>query len=86
MISLILVCIVLLLGLAVLGAVIGRTESGRDIVYGGSLAISLLSLLTALLSLPAEPSTVTLPLGLPWIGAHFRLDPLAAFFLDQVFQ
>ena len=30
------------------------------------------------------PSSVTLPLGLPWIGAHFRLDPLAAFFLVVV--
>ena len=27
---------------------------------------------------------MTLPLGLPWIGAHFRLDPLAAFFLVVV--
>jgi len=25
--------------------------------------------------------TLTLPLGLPWLGAHFRLDALAAFFL-----
>jgi hypothetical protein len=38
-----------------------------------------MSLLVGLLSLPAEPSTMTLPLGLPWIRAHFRLDPLAAF-------
>src|ERR1019366_2979816 len=29
-------------------------------------------------------STVTLPLGLPWLGAHFRIDPLAAFFLVVV--
>ena len=27
------------------------------------------------------PSSVTLPLGLPWLGAHFRIDALAAFFL-----
>ena len=38
----------------------------------------------ALLSLGAAPSSVTLPLGLPWTGAHFRLDPLAAFFLVVV--
>ena len=43
-----------------------------------------MSLLAALASLGAEPSVVTLPLGLPWIGAHFRLDPLAAFFLIVV--
>jgi hydrogenase-4 component B len=27
------------------------------------------------------PSVLTLPLGLPWLGAHFRLDSLAAYFL-----
>ena len=26
----------------------------------------------------------TLPLGLPWLGAHFRIDALAAFFLVVV--
>ncbi len=32
----------------------------------------------------AAPATLTLPLGLPWIGAHFRMDALAAFFLAVV--
>ena len=26
-------------------------------------------------------SAITLPLGVPWLGAHFRIDALAAFFL-----
>jgi formate hydrogenlyase subunit 3/multisubunit Na+/H+ antiporter MnhD subunit len=30
------------------------------------------------------PASATLPLGLPWVGAHFRLDTLAAFFLTVV--
>ena len=30
---------------------------------------------------PPGGSDVTLPLGLPWLGAHFRLDHLSAFFL-----
>jgi len=30
------------------------------------------------------PSMMTLPIGLPWIGAHFALDGLAAFFLIVV--
>ena len=30
------------------------------------------------------PVTMTLPLGLPWLGAHFRIDALAAFFLAVV--
>jgi hydrogenase-4 component B len=84
MIPLTLACIALLLCLGVAGAFVAHAPSGRNIVYGGSLGISLLSLLAALVSLGAEPSVVTLPLGLPWIGAHFRLDPLAAFFLIVV--
>jgi hydrogenase-4 component B len=84
MIALPLTCIVLLLCLSVAGAFASSSLSGRGIVYGGSLAISAASLLVALLSLGATPSAVTLPLGLPWTGAHFRLDPLAAFFLVVV--
>ena len=33
---------------------------------------------------PAAAPPLTLPLGLPWLGAHFRLDALAAFFLGVV--
>jgi hydrogenase-4 component B len=77
-------CVVLLLCLAVTGAFVAHAPSGRGIVYGGSLGVSLVSLLAALISLGGETSQVVLPLGLPWIGAHFRLDPLAAFFLIVV--
>jgi hydrogenase-4 component B len=84
MIAFVLVCVLLLLCLGVTGAVMAHAPSGRSIVYGGSLAISSALLLIALFSLAAEPSLVTLPLGLPWVGAHFRLDPLAAFFLVVV--
>jgi formate hydrogenlyase subunit 3/multisubunit Na+/H+ antiporter MnhD subunit len=81
MITLTLACILTLIGLAAAGAFVARLPTGRNIIYGGSLAISFVSLLIALLSLAAEPSNVALPLGLPWTGAHFRLDSLAAFFL-----
>jgi hydrogenase-4 component B len=84
MIPITLGCVLLLLCLAVTGACVARAPSGRGIVYGGSLGISLLSLLAALVSLGTETSQVVLPLGIPWIGAHFRLDPLAAFFLIVV--
>ena len=32
----------------------------------------------------ANVSDLTLPIGLPWLGAHFRLDALASFFLVVV--
>ena len=56
----------------------------REIVYGGSLVVSSVACLGALLSLAAAPSDMTLPIGLPWTGARFHLDPLAAFFLVVV--
>src|SRR5262249_40260729 len=62
----------------------GRLPSGRIIVYGASLVATIALVLIALASLFAPPSTVTLPLGLPWLGTHFPLDALAAFFLAVV--
>src|SRR5262245_6827104 len=62
----------------------GRSSHGRIIVYGASLVFSAALLLLALASLFAPPSTISLPLGLPWLGAHFRLDALSAFFLAVV--
>ncbi len=84
MIALTLIGVALLLCLAVAAAFVSLSPAGRSIVYGGSLAISAASLLVALLSLGATTSVVTLPLGLHLTGAHFRLDPLAAFFLVVV--
>jgi formate hydrogenlyase subunit 3/multisubunit Na+/H+ antiporter MnhD subunit len=73
-----------LLCLAPAGALVAQSPADRGIIYGGCLAVSSVSFLIALASLGAEPSVLTLPLGIPWIGAHFRLDPLAAFFLIVV--
>ena len=55
-------------------------------VYGASLSICmvLLGLGLATLLSGATPITLALPIGLPWLGAHFRLDALSAFFLIVV--
>ncbi len=62
-----------------------RPESSRQ-VYGASLSLCAILLALALAHLLGgrEPATIALPLGLPWLGAHFRLDALAAFFLVVV--
>jgi len=73
-----------LLALSVAGIATARTFAGTPLVYGASLAVSAIALVAALIALAAGPATLTLPLGLPWIGAHFRLDALAAFFLAVV--
>src|SRR5215470_5730670 len=73
-----------LLAIVPVAIVTARSAHGRIVVYGASLAASLALLLIALASLFAPASTATLPLGLPQIGAHFRLDALGAFFLAVV--
>jgi formate hydrogenlyase subunit 3/multisubunit Na+/H+ antiporter MnhD subunit len=74
-------CVGALLGISV--AAIGRPREASSAVYGACLAVSLIGLFCALVPLlsGAPAAEVILPLGLPWIGAHFRVDGLAAFFL-----
>jgi hydrogenase-4 component B len=87
MVLLALACAAVLLATAPLGVTAGVSRHASDLVYGICLLVSLALLviaLVALLGTGGAPSTVTLPLGLPWLGAHFRLDALAAFFLAVV--
>ncbi|HEY8007656.1 MAG TPA: hydrogenase 4 subunit B [Methylocella sp.] len=74
-----------LLGTSALAIVLGRSSAATPVVYGMTLAASLIGLAASILwlvhSAAVTPSVLTLPLGLPWLGAHFRLDSLAAYFL-----
>jgi formate hydrogenlyase subunit 3/multisubunit Na+/H+ antiporter MnhD subunit len=82
-----LACAAVLLATAALAVMVGGAACGRALVYGACLAASLTLLALALFALVGAshvPSAATLPLGLPWLGAHFRLDALAAFFLAVV--
>ncbi|MPZ41460.1 MAG: hydrogenase 4 subunit B [Rhizobiales bacterium] len=86
MLTLALSCIAGLLALSVLAVASGRSPVTMRIVYGASLAASLVLLILATTHLlgAQAPASVTLPLGLPWVGAHFRIDVLGAFFLAVV--
>src|SRR5437762_855342 len=56
-------------------------------VYAIALIVSTTALGTAVWALVTDialSQTEHLPIGLPWLGAHFRLDPLAAAFLVVV--
>ncbi|HUN98660.1 MAG TPA: hydrogenase 4 subunit B [Bradyrhizobium sp.] len=80
-------CVAALLGVALLAVIMARSHIATAIVYGGALMISVVAAAAAISILTAYPTTavaLTLPLGLPWIGAHFRIDALAAFFLAVV--
>jgi hydrogenase-4 component B len=76
-------CTAALLGTSVAAVVLVRRRAATPIVYGVALAATSIALAVAGWSLLARgtPEALSLPVGLPWVGAHFRLDPLAAFFL-----
>ncbi len=82
--SLLLLVILLLLAGVPAGAARAHAPDGRPLVYGLSAGACAIGGLAALAAIGAPPATLSLPLGLPWIGAHLRLDPLAAFFLVVV--
>ena len=79
-------CVAALLGTTALAIATSRSRRSTVIVYGATFAISLVALAGALFALISHTSatTLTLPVGLPWLGSHFRLDALAAFFLAVV--
>ena len=74
------------LALGVCAVIIVKSAAASRIIYGAIIVVTTLSLAAALTHLlsaaPAE--SLTLPVGLPWLGAHFRLDALSAFFLAVV--
>src|SRR5258707_10009882 len=75
------------LGVPLLAAAAMRWSAATRLIYGACVIICLVVLvlaLTQLLSAGSTASSLRLPLGLPWIGAHFRIDALAAFFLAVV--
>ncbi|RXH16301.1 hydrogenase 4 subunit B [Bradyrhizobium guangzhouense] len=73
-----------LLALAPAAIALSMRPRGSVVLYGACLVITAALCATALLHLldPAHPVlSATLPIGLPWLGAHVRLDALSAFFL-----
>ena len=78
--------VAVLLVLAPIGVALGASPRGTSIVYGASLIVTLILCTIALVCLFEQPlnASIPLPLGLPGLGAHFRIDALAAFFLIVV--
>ncbi|WP_254065694.1 MULTISPECIES: hydrogenase 4 subunit B [unclassified Acidisoma] len=77
----ILLCVVALLALAMAATALVRGKLATPVVYSGCLLLSLVLATLAAVSVVAAPTTTILPIGLPWVGARFRLDALAAAFL-----
>jgi hydrogenase-4 component B len=74
--------IVVWLGLGMLGlALQRRPRLITDIVFPAGAIVSLVLAATGLWSLAEPASQAVLPLGLPGLPLHLRLDPLSGFFL-----
>ena len=86
MLTIILVSSAALLVLAALAIPMARSAAATPVVYGASLIIAAVSLSAAAAHLLGDKAiaNVVLPIGVPWLGTHFRLDALSAFFLIVV--
>jgi formate hydrogenlyase subunit 3/multisubunit Na+/H+ antiporter MnhD subunit len=84
--GLLLACVAALLVLALAAALPGRRDLTAPLVYPACLVLSAVLLAGAAGHLVgnAAPKEIVLPLGLPWIGAHFRIDAVSAFFLAVI--
>lgn len=69
---------------ALLGIAAGRRALMPVYILSALAAAATAVAAAGFLAAGAAPETVVLPLGLPTIGAHFRLDALGAFFLFVV--
>ena len=77
-------CIATLLATGVAALALARRRVASALVYGislGATSVAFSAALASLLAPAALGGSLTLPVGLPWLGAHFRLDALASFFL-----
>ncbi len=84
-VAIVLWCIAVLIATGAISIVFARQPGLFRVTYGLSLAaggVALVSAATQLLG--GGVSALTLPIGLPWLGAHFRVDALSAFFLVVV--
>jgi hydrogenase-4 component B len=87
LLNLALINVALLFALGLLGMGVGRYTRGSEIFYSATLLITASGAIGAVYFLVFETGvrqSQVLPLGLPWLGAHFKLDSLSAFFLSVV--
>jgi hydrogenase-4 component B len=77
--------VAVLLALGPIAVVVVSSPRAGNVIYGACLVIALvLCGLGVICLFERATSFMTLPLGLPWLGAHFRIDALASFFIIVV--
>lgn len=81
MLSVLLAVVLFLLALGIAGAVFGVPWAAR--IYAAAACACAVAAVAAVVFLVARadvPEALVLPVGLPWLSAHFRIDALAAWF------
>ncbi|HKU46438.1 MAG TPA: proton-conducting transporter membrane subunit, partial [Burkholderiales bacterium] len=76
-------CVAALLATGIAGLIVASRRAGGVLVYAVALAATAAAMGVAGTALLAQSfgEGLVLPVGVPWLGAHFRLDALSAFFL-----
>jgi hydrogenase-4 component B len=82
--TLVLIAVAVLLSLGAMAVAANRMPQLSRVVYGACFAVTSFVTAVAAINLASPPLEIALPIGLPWLGAHFRLDSLSAFFLTVV--
>ena len=87
--DIVLVVILAEFGLAIAAPALARKRAGTSFVYAAACALSLSSTGAAIAAIVAAesgaaPAQSVLPLGIPWLLTHFKLDAISAFFLFVV--
>ena len=84
-VDVLLFCILAFLLTAAIAVCLAKRAAATAVVYGAATVVSVIACATALTSLlNNQTASARLPLGLPWLGSSFHLDPLSAFFLVVV--
>ena len=82
-VDLMILCVGIFLLLALVAIAVGGKLAASAFIYAAAIIPCSVVGMTGLAVLLTDgaASTTVLPIGLPWLGAHFRLDALSAFFL-----
>jgi len=85
-VAFLMLCAAAMLGLALVAVPMARMHATSSVIYGATLVLCATATVFSIAALirSGAPTSLVLPLGLPWVGAHFAIDALAAFFLVVV--
>ena len=79
-----LLCLAALFGVSAISIFSRDRDRISERVYSASGGVCAMIFIAVVVTRGANSLSTALPLGLPWLGMHFRLDALSAFFLAVI--